>query len=107
MSIGRLGIAVFGAVALAAAAYPAYEGWRVHEFETVRNGMTDSQVRELLDSPSEERGTGPCLAEETCGGAGKCWLYRQRLFEHLVVRFDPKGKVTCRDVYRPEVRRSG
>jgi hypothetical protein len=107
MSIGHLGVAVFGTVVLMAAGYVAYEGWRVHEFQTVRNGMTDLQVRELLGSPSEERGTGPCLAEEACDGAGKCWLYRQRLFEHLVVRFGPKGTVTCRDVYRPEIRRSG
>ena len=87
------------------AAWPTYEAWRVARFQRIRRGMTQAEVLQLLGPPTS-RSRSQCLREENCP-PGPCWLYRQHIFEHLVIHFDAMGRVTCSDVYRPEIRLSG
>lgn len=94
-------------VVLAGAGFVGHEAWRVFTFQRIAPGMTAAQVQDRLGEPTERHTDGRCLGEQGCEGVGGCWLYRQRLFEHLVVSFDGEGKVTCRETYRPEVRVHG
>jgi hypothetical protein len=86
-------------------AVPAYEAWRVSKFYRVRIGMSRAEVADLLGPPNS-KASSRCLTDENCS-SGECWVYKQRIFEHLVVHFGASGRVICRDIYRPEIRTSG
>src|SRR5687767_1680809 len=98
-------IAVLLLIGCTLGAVPGYEGWRLSRFSRIEVGMAKIEVTKLLGPPTS-RGVGVCLPEQSCA-AGTCWVYRQRLFEHLVVTFDSAGTVICRETYRPEIRQHG
>ena len=85
-------------------AYAGYEMLRVRRFTTIHEGMSKAAVVASLGEPTV-RGPNGCLPETTCHG--ECWAYRQHLFEHLVLTFDTNGRVACREIFRPEIRRHG
>lgn len=95
----------FAVILFLVASWPSYEAWRVSRFRRVRIGMTRSEVLQVVGRPTSASAQ-QCLEAESCE-PGDCWLYRQRMFEHLVVHFDANGHVACVDVYRPEIRQSG
>jgi hypothetical protein len=86
-------------------AVPAYEAWRVSKFNRVHIGMSRAEVAGSL-GPPDSKSSSRCFTDENCS-SGECWLYKQLIFEHLVVHFGASGRVICRDVYRPEIRASG
>lgn len=85
-------------------AYLLFEGYRLHLFQRIRIGMTQAEVLAILGDPTRS-GSKACIEETQCSGT--CWLYRQRILEHLVISFDASGRVECRDTFRPETRASG
>ena len=100
----QVGLALAIVIALGIAR-PIYEGYRVWCFQRVRLGQTRSDVLAIVGPPTSTSMT-QCLAEENCED-GSCWLYRQKIFENLVVHFDLQGHVSCVDIYRPEIRVHG